>query len=138
MDIRNEIIEKVVKQKSIYKNKKKIYVLCHTYDHEPRPVIIKTTMNYNTMDLLLAYIQYKAAETLEEYDFDQVVIGELLSKYFECEVLEQFNGSYYEMDLYKNWEAWTGVADKVDAIPHFYNEDLIGDIKDLVDKSILN
>lgn len=134
MAIREEIIEKVVNQKNIYKKKEKFYVLKHTYDITPTPVIIKTTMNSDTVDLLVAYLQYKADEMKHAYSLHQSDMAELMAEHFDCEVIDQYSGRYYEIDLYENWEYWCGVANKVTEIPHFHNEELLNELNELVNK----
>lgn len=133
-DNRNDVIEKVIKQKNIYKKKEKYYVLKHTYDIAPSPVIIKTTIDSKTMDLLVAYLQYKADGMKHAFSFHQTDMADLLEKYFDCEVIESHSGSYYEIDLYENWEHWCSKAAEVESIPHFHNESLLVDLKTLVSK----
>lgn len=135
MNIKNEIIEKVVKQKSIYKKKEKYYVLKHTYDITPTPVILKTTIDVKTMDLLVAYLQFKTDEMKHAYSFHQVDMAEVITKYFDCEIVDSFTGSYYEIDLYECWEQWAGEAAKVELIPQFHNEEMIKELEVLVNKA---
>lgn len=134
MNTRNEVIEKVSKQKSIYKKKEKYYVLKHTYDVTRTPVIIKTTIDAKTMDLLVAYFQFKADELKHAYSFDQIDMANIMTKYFDCEIFDSFTGRYYEIDLYECWEYWAGEAAKVEMIPQFHNEEMIKELEELVNK----
>lgn len=134
MVTRNETIEKVNKQKNIYKKKENVYVLRHTHDISPRPVIIKSNLSSNTMDLLVAYLQFKADELQNAYDFDQVDMADFLVKYFKCEVLQSYDGNYFEIDLYENWEYWAGESAEVGKVKHFDADGLLDDIEVLVNK----
>lgn len=132
MNTRNEVIEKVCKQKNIYKKKEKYYVLKHTYDITPTPVIIKTTIDSKTMDLLVAYLQFKADGMKHAYSFHQTDMANIITKYFDIEILDSFTGSYYEIDLYENWEHWAGEAAKVEMISQFHNVEMIKELEELV------
>lgn len=134
LNTRNEAIEKVSKQRSIYKKKEKYYVLKHTYDVTPTPVILKTTIDFKTMDLLVAYLQFKADELKHAYSFDQTDMANIMTKYFNIEILDSFTGRYYEIDLYECWEHWAGEAAKVETIPQFHNDEMLKELEALVKK----
>ncbi|WP_099301886.1 hypothetical protein [Bacillus sp. Marseille-P3800] len=104
----------------------------HQYDIKTRNVLIKSTLEPHTMELLLAYMQYKAASVQMDYQFDQVLIAGLLKQHFNFEVLEGYQGECYEFDLYTNWEIWCGKFDEVLGIHHFQNEEFNNDILKIV------
>lgn len=132
--IRESIIEKVKQLESIVGEKYYTYKLSHTYDEEPKPIYIKAKIEPNTMDLLIAYIQFEGSDIDQEYGLGQEEVAPLLVKYFGCEIVSERKRGVRKIDLYENWEIWCGVADKVMEIELFKsNRDaIVNDLKSVI------
>ena len=134
-EMKIEQINKVNKLKSIYGKREHYYVFTHTYDTiTPTPVYIKSNIRPKLMDLLVAFIQFKASNILMEYEIYQTDLKDLLIKHFNCEEVMYVNHTFTEIDLYLNWEYWCSVAENVESINHFNKTELLADIEKLVKK----
>jgi hypothetical protein len=131
---RESIIEQVKGLDSFTGDKFLTYKLSHTYEIEPTPIYVKSKIAPDTMNLLIAYIQFEGAEIKEEYGLGQEEVVPLLTKYFDVEVVSERKRGLYNIDLYENWEIWCGVADKVMELDFFKSnkENLINDLKSVI------
>lgn len=83
------------------------YVLTHTYDEEPRRLYVLAPYDYNTFNVICAYIQFEMAEIDESYSIDQTEVIECLERYYNCYKLDE-SKCPLEVNLYINWETHCG------------------------------
>lgn len=129
---RETIINQVKNLESIIGDKFYTYKFTHTYDIKPSPIYFKSKLAPNTMDLLIAFIQFEGSDIDQEYGLGQEEVVPLLVKYYDGESAEPKKRGVTEINLYDNWEIWAGVSDKVMGIELFKREGLIEDLKKII------
>jgi hypothetical protein len=79
----------------------------------------------DTFDVIVAFIQYECSEIEESFGMDQENVIKVLEKFYGCKELETPNRtSYYEVDLYENWEMFCGTADQIQSLELLKREGL--------------
>ncbi|WP_342423098.1 hypothetical protein [Paenibacillus sp. FSL E2-0178] len=120
-----QIVEKVSKKKKLETSKNHLYCLTHTYDNEPRKYWVSAPYTLDTFDVIVAFIQYECSEIEESFGMDQEDVIKVLERFYGCKELETPDRiSYYEVDLYENWEMFCGTADQIQSIELLKREGL--------------
>lgn len=131
---REDQIKKVMDAKSIFGKKENYFVLSHTYDTSVSLVLLKSKMTNLSMELLVAYLQFKADEIKHAYSFHQTDMEAILVRHFQCEKPPYYPEKWKHIDLYENWEKWCGISGMVDSIHHFKDENVLSDLENLVNR----
>lgn len=110
------------------------YKLSHTYDIEPSRTVVQTTIIPEAIDVLTAYIMYKAAEFDDHFDMENEELAKILVKFYgafngiesdDCQIDENF-------DLYLAWEKYCGRVDDIYSIELFHRDGLDEYLEELV------
>lgn len=102
----------------------KPYVLTHTHDESPRKFYLKAPYSEDTMNVLIAFIQFESNDIDDIYGMDQCDVIEVLKALYGCEPIQESLPEATEIDLYLNWEIWCGVSDRVQALSYLGHEQL--------------
>ena len=83
-------------------------------DDSDDPVYIYAPYDFETFDVICAYIQFNAFEVDENYGMSETDVIEILIEFYDCS-LESDCGhvDVYYMDLFENWEHFCGQYDEV-------------------------
>lgn len=132
----DDILNEVLQRDTLFDDNHYTYHLTHTYDKEPRKIIITSNIEPYAMDLLIAYIQYQASEIDMSYGMDQEdiqrIIKEIYSESKKKDNVYNMDLTPCEIDLYINWEWWCGRADQVMNIELFHNQKLKTMLEEIV------
>ena len=133
---RDDVINEVLLRDNLYSDIHYTYHLTHTYDNEPRRIVVTSTIEPYTMDLLVAYIQFHACDIDSRHGMDQVEVKRILKELYSG--TQQKNNMYTmdptpcEIDLYVNWEWWCGKSDRVMDCTLFQNDRLINLLEEII------
>lgn len=132
----NLTIAKISKSHKLSRpNTYKDYVLTHTYeDHSG--VFLSCPMTINEIDLLIAYVQFKADELKHAFHTSVDNLSKILIEVFGAKKVENVN-KVNCIDLYENWEYWCPMAKEVEGIPLFKDNKKLNDfIARMVEREI--
>lgn len=86
-------------------------------------ICIQSHIPNETMDLLVAYLQSMGAEVDEEFPLIQDDIAQLLTQFYDCEIVEmeqyETETQIHSLELNEHWDTWTGYYDKINEIKLF-------------------
>lgn len=132
---REDQLKKVNRMKSLYADQDYYYVLQDIHEIDPTPYLVKTKIDPDAMELLIAYIQAKGDEIQHGYTVVKVEMVELLVKHFGAELSNQHDADWRIIEFYFNWEKWCGKFAEINRIKHFQNAALVADLKALAEKA---
>jgi hypothetical protein len=127
-------VNKVSKNPFLYTNPEYTYYLTHAFDNDRKNnVLIKSTIEPETMELLIYTFQDIAFDVDDSKDLGQRDVARILAELFDTQIIST-DGikkiTAYNIDLYDNWECWTGVGGEILAIKKLKNEK----VKDLIEE----
>ncbi|WP_145142101.1 hypothetical protein [Paenibacillus sp. Y412MC10] len=134
-----DVMNSVFQQDTLFSESHFTYHLTHTYDKEPRKIILTSTIEPYTMDLLIAYIQFVASDIDMQYSIDQEEIKRIVKELYSNhsrpdDNLYKLDPTPCEIDLYINWEWWCGQADSIMSYPVFHNDRLQSILEEIIHK----
>ncbi|MGC6589089.1 hypothetical protein ACPV3A_29610 [Paenibacillus sp. Dod16] len=137
---RQEVLDTVFQQENIFTATHYTYHLTHTYDREPRRILLSSTIEPYTMDLLIAYIQFVASDIDMHYSVDQEdvirVVKDLYSNQAQVNTnVINLDPTPCEIDLHINWEWWCGQYDRIMSHKLFHNDRLQNMLDEIIRKS---
>ncbi|WP_339193836.1 hypothetical protein MKY95_18920 [Paenibacillus sp. FSL P4-0176] len=132
---REEIVQLVTKKKNLTQKKINIYCLTHTHDTEPREYWVKAPYSVNVFNTLVAYIQFELSDIEQSYGMDQEDLIKILEQFYDCKQTEKPDrGTYFEIDLYYNWEYFCSAYDDVQKIESMRRLGLKEALADIVER----
>ncbi|OMF76663.1 hypothetical protein [Paenibacillus glucanolyticus] len=137
---RQEVLDTVFQQENIFTATHYTYHLTHTYDREPRRILLTSTIEPYTMDLLIAYIQFVASDIDMHYSVDQEdvirVVKDLYSNQAQINTnVINLDPTPCEIDLHINWEWWCGQSDRIMSHKLFHNDTLQNMLEEIIRKN---
>ncbi|MFC5402352.1 hypothetical protein [Cohnella soli] len=133
-DYRESVLERMAAVNAIPKLESlQPYALTHTHDESPRQFYIKAPYSEDTMNVLIAFIQFASSELDECFGMDQADIIDVLKELYDCEPSQDPLPDAAEIDLYLNWEIWCGVGDRVQALEYLGHDRLNGILQGFID-----
>ena len=124
-------------QLSVYGDLEYYYRFSHAYDHEPAtPVYLESKVQFHTMEVLVAYLQFECSDIEESFDLGQENLANILVKFFDGKIVtaDLLSKSSYEIDLYLNWEEWCSMASIIQEMELFERDGLKDYLRELVEK----
>lgn len=113
------------------RGRKYVYNIIHQMNIVPKNTYVETNFTPLVMDGIMAYIQHVAWDTTHEccYSLGEDEVLEIINKFYtEVKFLDEPYKSYYEIDLYENWEA-NAAFDYENSMTEFQREGLLEYIK---------
>lgn len=114
-----------------------LYFLTHTYNVDPnRKLYVAAPYDYETINAIIAYIQFECTELDNTYSMDESEVIEILEKFYECR--SSFSAVKEEVkkakaiDLYINWESHCG--SKVQTVEFLERDGMKVMLQEYVDK----
>lgn len=132
-DSRLKLIERINALTDLHSKETYTYRLTHRYDHTPRKFYIQANIPPFVMDALIAFLQFEAAEKLQEYNMDQIEAIAILKDFYNVQECKRSKST--EIDLYYNWEWWCGVANQLSDVKLFQRDGLLEKFKQLYEKT---
>lgn len=121
-----KIINKVRKNSILYTNAEYTYYLTHAFDNDRKNnVLIKFTIEPETMEILIYTFQDIAFDVDDSKDLGQRDIARILAELYGAQIISTDGVkkiTAYNIDLYDNWECWTGVGGEIIGIVKFKND----------------
>lgn len=121
-----DIVEYVQTKGNLESDVNYLYFLTHTYDEQQRKIWVKAPYDYETFNVICAYIQFECAEFEQSFSIDQTDVLEVLKKYYDCtgnfSVVKEDKRKAKEINLYLNWEQFCGCAEKIQSIESLHRE----------------
>ncbi|WP_080845647.1 hypothetical protein [Cytobacillus gottheilii] len=109
------------------------YKLFHYYDEKPLDVYVKTNINPVAFELLLARIQFEAAEIDDHYALGQEEIAEtILRDLYGVNLIDEAQVVDQEFDMYYVWEKWCGLYSEVMELNIFDNDQLRAELEKIL------
>lgn len=131
-DRQTELFNKLKKEYN-RRGRKYVYNIIHCMNIEPKNTYVETSFTPLVMDGIIAYIQYISWEITNKccYSLGEDEVLEIVNKFYtEVKHLTEPYKSYYEIDLYENWEA-NASFDYENGMTEFYREGLPEYIEDM-------
>ncbi|MDN4067667.1 hypothetical protein QYF50_07145 [Paenibacillus vini] len=134
---KQDVLSEVFQHDSLFSATHYTYHLTHTYDNEPRKIILSSTIEPYTMDLLIAYIQFVGSDIDMHFSIDQEDVKRIVKELYS-NPSETDNNVYTldptpcEIDLYINWEWWCGQSDRIMSHTLFHNDRLQNVLEEII------
>lgn len=136
MNYRDQVIERLNGSDTLVDGSSYNYVLTHTHDFTPRFFYVIAPYSLDTMNALIAYIQFESCDIEETYGMDQTDVIEVLTKLYNCEKSDKPLDDAYEIDLYLNWEQWVAVSSDVQSVLLFKRENLTELLQQIINSEL--
>lgn len=95
---------------------------------EDTSIYILSHIPNDNMDLLVAYLQSLGAEVDEEFPLIQDDIAQLLTQFYNCEIIEmeqhEINVQIHSLELNEHWDTWTGYYVEINEMTLFKRDGL--------------
>lgn len=127
-----ELFDKLKKEYN-RRGRKYVYNVIHCMNIEPKNTYVEINYTPSVMDGIIAYIQHISWEITHKccYSLGEEEILEIINKFYtEVKDLDKPYKSYYEIDLYENWEA-NASYDFENGMPKFNREGLLEYIEEM-------
>lgn len=102
---------------------------------EDTSIYILSHIPNDNMDLLVAYLQSLGAEVDEEFPLIQDDIAQLLTQFYNCEIIEmeqhEINVQIHSLELNEHWDTWTGYYVEINEMTLFKRDGLYEAIQSL-------